>query len=200
MFVVGLTGGIGSGKSTVSEHFCQLGIDIVDSDAIAREVVAPGTAALQQIHKKFGDSVMQSDGRLNRAALRHIIFDQPDARQWLESITHPIIGQRTEELLAGASSPYVVFASPLLLQSGQHVLASRICVVDLPEAMQIARAASRDGAQLEAIKKIIRTQISREQRLSRADDIIDNGGTLENTLRQVETLHQQYLGFAKTAS
>ncbi|MBX2858562.1 MAG: dephospho-CoA kinase [Cellvibrionaceae bacterium] len=199
MFVVGLTGGIGSGKSSVSEHFASLGIDIVDSDEIAREVVEPGTPALQQIRNKFGDSVMLSDGRLNRAALRQIVFDQPKERRWLESLTHPIIGQRTEDLLAAAGSAYVVFSSPLLLQSGQDILATRICVVDLPEALQLARAASRDGAKLEAIKKIIRTQLSREQRLSRADDIIDNAGTLEATLRQVDALHLRYLDLAKAS-
>ena len=199
MLVVGLTGGIGSGKSTVSQRFSQLGIDIVDSDVIAREVVAPGTPALKKIHERFGNEAILENGNLNRSALRQIIFNAPQERQWLEALTHPIIGERTEAQLAAARSPYVIFASPLLLQSGQDRLASRICVVDLPEELQLERAAARDATRREAIKKIIETQVSREQRLARADDIIDNAGSLEQTLQQVAALHQQYLSMAASA-
>jgi len=197
-FVIGVTGGIGSGKSTVTDHFSRLGILIADSDVIAREVVAPGSEALNEISARFGNKVLNADGSLDRKQLRQIIFDRPEERQWLESVTHPRIRARRKELLTSAPPPYSILSSPLLIESGLQTEIQRLCIVDLPEDIQLQRASNRDGATAESISKIIAAQISRRERLKLADDIIDNSGTIEETLSQVETLHQQYIQLAES--
>jgi dephospho-CoA kinase len=197
MFVVGLTGGIGSGKSAASDFFEQQGIRVVDADVVAREVVEPGEAALNKIQEHFGNEVISADGQLNRAALRQIIFNKPEAKSWLESLLHPLIRQRMEQQLASAESPYAILSAPLLLEGELHHRCDRVLVIDIPEALQIERSCDRDQVSVSQIQAIIGSQISREHRLQKADDVIDNSGSLEDLQQQVEALHQQYLNYAK---
>ena len=199
MFIIGLTGGIGSGKTTVSDMFAELGVDIVDTDKVAREVVELGSDCLSQIQMHFGNTVIQQDGTLDRGALRHIIFAQPEEKIWLENLLHPVIRQETRRALAAGQSEYVILSSPLLLESSDADLVHRTVVVDLPEAMQIARAGARDGADEEQIRAIIATQMPREDKLHRADDVIDNSADLDHTRTQVEKLHAKYVELARHA-
>jgi dephospho-CoA kinase len=205
MYVVGLTGGIGSGKSTVSGLFKKLGTEIIDADLAARKVVEKGSSALPQITDYFGKDSLLEDGTLNRAYLRSQIFKHQEKRQWLESLLHPLIRMWIEQSLSKALSPYVIFESPLLLETSQHQLTDRILVVDIPENLQLLRATQRDGNNTEQIQAIIDTQISRKERLKWADDIIDNSETanIDNDCNhssklaaQVKELHQSYLTLA----
>jgi len=193
MLTIGITGGIGSGKSTVTDFFAQLGIDIVDADIVARDIVAPGTVCLEKIALHFGPHILDHNGHLNRRKLRDIIFTQPSERAWLEQLTHPLIQEATQHALSLATSPYRIYTAPLLLEVGQNTRVDRVLIVDVPEALQLARAGARDGATSESIRAIMNTQWSREQRLAKADDIIDNSRDITHTKTQVETLHQQYL-------
>lgn len=192
MFIVGLTGGIGSGKTTVSDHFQALGIAVVDADRVAREIVEPGSDCLQKIHKKFGDAILLQDGSLNRSVLRTTIFENASDRVWLEQLTHPLIRDIILKRLKQARSPYAVLSAPLLLESEAYTV-DRVLVVDLPETLQLKRAVTRDSASRAHIEKIIASQLSREARLKQADDIVDNSQSLEHTLAQVDQLHQYYL-------
>jgi dephospho-CoA kinase len=196
--IIGLTGGIGSGKSAASECFAQLGITIVDADIVAREVVEPGTAALQAIAEHFGPGILLADGSLDRAQLRRLIFATPAQKEWLEALLHPLINQRLRHQLDSATSAYAVFVSPLLLETRQHELADRIAVVDCSPETQIQRAASRDGIDPAQIKRIMATQLSRAERLARADDILTNQGDLAALKAQVQQLHLKYLGASGT--
>jgi dephospho-CoA kinase len=197
MYVVGLTGGIGSGKSAASDHFKQLGITIVDADYAAREVVKPGTSALQKIEQHFGDEIIQSNGKLDRGRLRQRIFASPDEKQWLETLLHPLIRTQMEMALQQAQSPYVILSAPLLIEGGLYQRCDRVLVVDIPETLQITRTANRDSNSEEQIKKIIGSQISRKERLQKADEILDNSGSLAELQQQVETLHTTYLNYAR---
>lgn len=196
MYIIGLTGGIGSGKSTVANCFSQLGIDIVNADEAARHVVEKGSPALSKIATHFGSKACLEDGTLNRAFLRKEIFEHPDKRQWLEELLHPLIKTWIQEALENSSSSYTILESPLLLETNQHTLADRILVVDVPEEIQISRAMQRDGNNNQQIEAIIDTQISREERIKRADDIIDNSGSSESLPEKVQALHQTYLQLA----
>lgn len=196
MYIIGLTGGIGSGKSTVANCFSQLGIDIVNADEAARHVVEKGSPALSKIATHFGSKARLEDGTLNRAFLRKEIFEHPDKRQWLEELLHPLIKTWIQEALENSSSSYTILESPLLLETNQHTLADRILVVDVPEEIQISRAMQRDGNNNQQIEAIIDTQISREERIKRADDIIDNSGSSESLPEKVQALHQTYLQLA----
>jgi len=196
MYIIGLTGGIGSGKSTVANCFSQLGIDIVNADEAARHVVEKGSPALSKIATHFGSKARLEDGTLNRAFLRKEIFEHPDKRQWLEELLHPLIKTWIQEALENSSSSYTILESPLLLETNQHTLADRILVVDVPEEIQISRAMQRDGNNKQQIEAIIDTQISREERIKRADDIIDNSGSSESLPEKVQALHQTYLQLA----
>jgi len=196
MFVVGLTGGIGSGKTAVSDRFKAKGITVVDADVVAREVVEPGTPALQQIAEHFGNDILQTDGTLNRAALRTRVFKDEAERKWLEQLTHPLIGQAIFNQLAAAKSSYVLFVSPLLIETSQRQLAERILVVDVPVETQVARTMTRDNNNETQVKAIIATQASREQRLAKADDVIVNDQGLAHLDAEVERLHQFYLELA----
>jgi len=196
MYIIGLTGGIGSGKSTVANCFSQLGIDIVNADEAARHVVEKGSPALSKIATHFGSKARLEDGTLNRAFLRKEIFEHPDKRQWLEELLHPLIKTWIQEALENSSSSYTILESPLLLETNQHTLADRILVVDVPEEIQISRAMQRDGNNKQQIEAIIDTQISREERIKRADDIIDNSRSSENLPEKVQALHQTYLQLA----
>ena len=200
MFVVGLTGGIGSGKTAASDHFKTLGIEIVDSDVASRIVVEPDTPALKAIAEHFGPDILSSDQSLNRAKLREKIFTNPDEKQWLENLLHPLIRQEITHGLQTASSPYVIFVSPLLVESGQETLCDRLLVIDVPEEIQLERTIQRDSNEAEQVKRIIASQASRNDRLAKATDVIENTAGLAQLQQQVEKLHQQYLTLAANKS
>ncbi|ENV43053.1 MULTISPECIES: dephospho-CoA kinase [Acinetobacter] len=192
-FILGLTGGIGSGKSAASQWFEQHGIVVVDADVVAREIVEVGQPALLQIQQAFGDWVLQEDGTLNRRALREHIFQSNDARRILESITHPAIRQSIIQQLQDAQSPYVILVSPLLFETNQHELTDHTLLIDASIELQIQRAAQRDGQNIEQIHRIIATQMPREQKQQLADDIVLNDGHLEHLYAHLQPLHEQYL-------
>lgn len=192
-WILGVTGGIGSGKSAATDHFQRLGITVVDADLAARVVVEPGQPALAAIAARFGAEMIDANGRLIRAALRERVFSDPAERKALEAITHPAIRDELVRQLAAATSPYVILASPLLWESGQAELTSHTLLIDAPEALQRARASTRDGVSPAQIDAIMAAQWRREQRLARAHDVIDNSGTLAELQAGVERLHQTYL-------
>ena len=200
MFVVGITGGIGSGKSAVTDHLETLGITVVDSDKVARVVVEPGTPGLAAIAQHFGEDILLADGRLDRAALRKIVFDNPDERKVLEGITHPRIRDEISRQLSEANSPYVVLSSPLLLESGQNTFADYVVVVDVPEEVQLTRTMARDDNSEALVKQIMAAQLDRKTRLSRADTSIMNDGSLEALYEHVKKLHEDLLARAAAAS
>lgn len=195
-FIVGLTGGIGSGKTAASDWFKAQGVTIVDADVVSREVVEPGTPALDRIRAHFGDRVLQADGALDRAALRHIVFGQPEERRWLEQLLHPLIAQEIVRQLAAARSPYAMLVSPLLFESGQKAFVARTLLVDVPEDVQVARTATRDRVAAEQVKAIMAAQMSREERRLRASDIVVNDGTLAELHANLLPLHHAYLAQA----
>lgn len=192
-FTLGLTGGIGSGKSAASQWFEQHGIVVVDADVVAREIVEVGQPALLQIQQAFGDWVLKEDGTLNRRALREHIFQFNDARRILESITHPAIRQSIIQQLQDAQSPYVILVSPLLFETNQHELTDHTLLIDASIELQIQRAAQRDGQNIEQIHRIIAAQMPREQKQQLADDIVLNDGHLEHLYAHLQPLHEQYL-------
>ena len=200
MYTIGLTGGIGSGKSAAEQFFAELGIKVVDADQSARAVVEPGMPALSDIQQHFGDEVIQSDGSLDRTALRARVFNNDTERQWLESLLHPLIDQHTRSELNAAQSPYAIYSAPLLIESGGHHKVDRVLVVDVPESLQIERASQRDGAKTQDIEAIMAHQCSRQQRLDVADDVIDNSDSLEALKEKVLSLHQQYLALSSEKS
>lgn len=192
-FILGLTGGIGSGKSAASQWFKTQGITVVDADIVAREIVEKGQPALQKIKEVFGDWVLLSNGELDRRALREHIFKDPLARQQLESITHPAIRAEIIQQLQAATSPYVILVSPLLFETNQHELTQRTLLIDASEDMQILRASQRDGQSIEQIQKIIAAQMPRHEKQKLADDIVLNDGHIDHLYAKLESLHQQYL-------
>ncbi len=194
--VIGLTGGIGSGKSAVSRCFEKLGIAVVDADVAARVVVEPGTPGLARIAEHFGPGVIDPNGALDRAALRRIVFADEAERRWLESVLHPLIGEEIRRGLREATSPYAVLVSPLLLEAGQDALAHRVLVVDVGEETQVTRTMQRDNNSGEQVRAIIAAQIGRAERLARADDVIENDGSLEELEPKVLALHRRYLELA----
>lgn len=197
MLVVALTGGIGSGKSSVSNRLASLGVPVIDTDEISHQLTAPGGDALRAIAQTFGPGVMRPDGSLDRAALRHLVFDDKAARKRLEAILHPRIRARMHERLAAVEAPYAVLVIPLLLETGQADVADRILVVDLPEAEQLRRVQVRSDLDAGQIRRIIASQTSRSLRLERADDVIDNSGDQRALYEQVDRLHREYLDLAK---
>jgi dephospho-CoA kinase len=198
--IIGLTGGIGSGKTAASDFFASKDITVVDADIVAREVVEPGEPAWLAITERYGSDVLQEDQSLNRAWLRQKVFTEPDELKWLESQTHPRIRDRLIQQLRDATSPYAVLVSPLLFESGQSTLVKRTLVIDVPVDTQVKRACSRDTNDEEQIRRIIAAQISREDRCSRADDVADNSGTLAQLHAQLEKLHHAYLTMATSAA
>jgi dephospho-CoA kinase len=196
MFILGLTGGIGSGKSAASKYFRDQGIAVVDADVVAREVVEPGQPALIAIEERYGAEALLDDGTLNRAWLRAKVFAEPDERKWLESQTHPRIRDNIIAQLNAATSPYAILESPLLFESGQSELVTRTLVIDVPEEVQVERASSRDGNEEEQIRRIIAAQLPRAERLQKADDAVDNSGNIEALYEQLAALHQSYLQLA----
>ncbi len=199
MLVIGVTGGIGSGKTAATDRFQTLGIKVVDADLASRVVVEPGRPALKAIEEHFGSGVIAADGTLDRRALREIVFANPDERKWLERLTHPLIAQEIVQQIQSSTSPYTILASPLLLESGQSRMAQRVLVIDVPEAVQIARTANRDNTTEAGVKAIIAAQMKREDRLTKADDVIVNDQSLEALHAAVDKLHQHYLELARTA-
>jgi len=192
MLVIGLTGGIGSGKSTVAEMFESLGVPIIDMDRIARQIVEPGQPALTQIKQAFGEKIVAASGQLNRQQLSKIIFDSAEKRHQLEAILHPLIRQETARQLAELKSPYCIVVIPLLLESEQHSLVDRVLVVDVPESLQITRTMQRDGISAAQVRKILAAQVGRDSRLNAADDVIDNSAAMEDIRHRVDELDQQY--------
>ena len=198
--VVGLTGGIGSGKSAASDWFAQQGINIIDADVIAHEVVAKGSSSLRKIQKKFGNWVLNANGEMDRAAVRTHVFTHPDALIELESITHPAIREAAKTQLAESKSPYVVLSAPLLIEAAEAGLANlcqRILVMDATEDTQLARASQRDAQSVQKIKAIMVNQLSREERNRYADDVVLNENDLAALYLQLEPLHQNYLTLAQ---
>lgn len=193
MLVVGLTGGIGSGKSTVSDIFAKFGVPIIDADTVARQVVKPDSYCLRQIVQHFGESILLKNGELNRKALREIIFNDKNEKKWLEELMHPVIRQEIQHQLESQSTDYCILSSPLLIETHQHELTDQILVVDVDEETQIDRTCARDNVAKEQVKAIQASQLSRKERLSYANDLIDNSVSVQETHAQVEHLHQKYL-------
>ncbi|AHY41817.1 dephospho-CoA kinase [Stutzerimonas decontaminans] len=192
-WILGLTGGIGSGKTAVADHFASLGVHVVDADQAARWVVEPGRPALAQIVAHFGEGILLPGGGLNRPALRERIFDNPAERQWLEQLLHPLIRAEVAQHLALAESPYAIMVSPLLIESGQYRQVDRVLVVDVPESLQVARTAARDQTSEEQVRSILKVQAAREERLKHADDVLVNDRDLAWLKGEVERLHRFYL-------
>jgi len=193
---VALTGGIGSGKSTVADRFAALGVPVIDADAAAHALTAPGQPLLADIERLFGPGLVDAAGTLDRAALRARVFANPAERKRLEALLHPRIRARMTEALAVAQGPYALLVIPLLLETGQTNLADRILVVDLPEAEQIRRVGLRSGLAEPQIRAILDAQVSRAERLARADDVIDNSGDAAALGPAVAALHHRYLELA----
>ena len=193
---VGLTGGIASGKSTVADMFRDLGVPIIDTDVIAREVVEPGQPALREIRDMFGDHVLRADGTLDRAAMRQLVFSDDDARRCLEAILHPRIGQATLAQAEAAGGAYQIIVVPLLTGSALREQMDRVLVVDCDVETQVQRLLDRDAESEAQARRILGAQASREDRLAIADDVIDNSGSLDDTHAAVLALHQRYLEYA----
>ncbi|TVS18118.1 MAG: dephospho-CoA kinase [Gammaproteobacteria bacterium] len=196
MLVVGITGGIGSGKTAVSDRFAARGIVVVDADLASRVVVEAGRPALAAIEEHFGSDVITAQGALDRAALRQRVFADSAERRWLEALLHPLIGDEIRTGLERSTSAYAILVSPLLFESGQVDMVDRVLVVDVPESLQVTRTAARDGNSEDQVRAIMAAQADRATRLARADDVIVNDGSLDDLDRQVEALHQRYLDLA----
>ncbi len=197
---MGLTGGIASGKTAVSRFFEQLGVPVIDADVVAREVVEPGGPALDAIVGKFGREVLDETGRLDRRRLRELVFAKPGLRRELEKLLHPEIRKRMREKVAQLHQDYVVLVIPLLFEVEQTDLVDRVLVVDAPESCQISRAMERDDSTRKEIEEIMAAQLPRDQRLARADDIIENRGTLEDLRDRVGKLDQFYRTIARSVA
>ncbi len=198
-FIVGLTGGIGSGKTTIANQFSELGVELVDADIIAREVVEQGTTGLSQIISHYGMDILDPSGNLDRTKLRSKVFDDEQERQWLNNLLHPLIRKQMLVAVKNAKSPYVIMVVPLLFENGLDSLVNTTLVVDIPPHEQVARTAKRDGVNSTQVEKIINRQISRKLRLSKADAVIDNTLPLEEVRKTVQLLHSSYLEQASTA-
>lgn len=196
-YIVGLTGGIGSGKSTIADLFADLGVPIVDADIVARQVVEKGSPLLAQIAVHFGEEMLTETGELNRAALRERIFNNDEEKQWLNHLLHPAIRAEMSAQLAAQTAPYCLFVVPLLIENNLTALCDRILVVDVKPETQLARASRRDNNKIQLIQQIMNAQVSREQRLSQADDVINNDQPLPQSLpelhQKVLELHRSYL-------
>lgn len=190
--IIGVTGGIGSGKSAATGFFAAKGIDVIDADVVSREVVVPGSTALAEISAHFGKQILLPDGNLNRKAMRARIFSDPDEKHWLESLLHPMIRTEIEQQLRRSDSPYVILSSPLLLETDQHSMTDRVLVIDTSEQQQIHRTSARDDTSTSAVRAIMATQLSRAQRLQRANDIIINDKDLAHLENEVNKLHEYY--------
>ena len=191
--IIGLTGGIGSGKTAVSDTFEELGIAVVDADLASRVVVEKGKPCLEEITKHFGSEILTENEELDRAKLREIIFQSEEEKHWLESLLHPAIARQIQDELSASTSPYTILVSPLLLETNQKDFCDKVLVVDVPVELQMERTLERDGVSEEQVKSIIKAQISREKRLELADEIIVNDGSLEDLQLAVKNLHQSLI-------
>ncbi len=200
MLKIGLTGGIGCGKSTVAKYFAELGITVIDADAISRLLTVPGSEVHNKIVDKFGTEVLKPNGELDRRYLRDQIFQNADAKQWLESLLHPIILQEILVQADAAKSPYCVLVIPLLLECDLQDIVDLVLVVDAPEDMQIQRGMERDKVTQTEIEAIMATQVSRKQRLAAADDVIVNNGSASELKAHVNKLHEKYSKYGKLTS
>lgn len=199
-YIVALTGGIGSGKSTIARAFARPGVGVVDADVIAREIVAPGMSALAEIERHFGSAVLQSDKTLNRRWLRTTIFARPQEQLWLNTLLHPLIRQQTHAQFARLTSvDYILWVIPLLIENQCQHEADRVLVVDVPQEIQIQRTMQRDGVSRQHVEQIIASQTSRSARLAQACDIIDNTGSQQAMQAQVDRLHSHYQQLALQA-
>jgi len=193
MLIIGLTGGIGSGKSVASDKFKSLGITIVDADVASRTVVEPGKPALKEIEDHFGSGIITAEGKLDRNNLREIIATDPEERKWLESVLHPKIGEQITKEISESTSVYTLFVAPLLLETNSQEMCSRVVVVDVPKDVQIRRTAKRDKVSPNQVEQMVAAQMEREKRLEKADDVLLNSGTIEDLEKQVEELHKKYI-------
>jgi dephospho-CoA kinase len=197
---IGLTGGIASGKSTVTQRFAELGVPVIDADVAARHVVEHGKPGLQQVVRRFGPGVLDASGNLDRAALRALIFSDSASRQALDAILHPLIRCDMERQAAMVKGPYLVMAIPLLIESGRaRDRVDRVLVVDVDEALQLERVQARDGSSETHARAILAAQASREARLAAADDVLRNSGSVADLRQAVDRLHEQYLQLAQTS-
>jgi dephospho-CoA kinase len=190
---IGLTGGIGSGKTAASDHFARLGAEVIDTDLLSRELVEPGQPALEEIVATFGEQLLTGDGRLDRSRLRTLVFGNPEARQRLEGILHPRIRAAMLHRAEQSEAPYVVFVIPLLFETGQQSLVDRVLLIDVPEDLQRRRVAARDRLDNEQISAVLRAQTDRDTRLRDAHDVVCNDGSLADLHAAIEKLHQKYL-------
>ncbi len=196
---IGLTGGIASGKTTVADFFAELGVPVIDTDVIAREVVTRGAPALVQIRDAFGDAVFSEDGSLDRQAMRRLVFSDADKRLRLEGILHPRIREAAVARAQAVTAPYMVIVVPLLVESPMQELMDRILVVDCSEDVQLSRLKARDAENEEQARRMIAAQASRDERLAIADDVVLNDADLDETRTKVEALHEEYLELSKSA-
>ena len=192
-FIVGLTGGIGSGKTTVANLFAALGVELVDADIVARQVVERGSEGLNAIRAHFGNDILLADGELDRAKLREHIFANPVEREWLNQLLHPLIRQHMLDAVKTATSPYVIMVVPLLFENGLDRLVNRTLVVDISPELQIERTVNRDKVDSAQVNNIINSQSSRAEKLAKADDVIDNQGQISTLECAVSALHLKYL-------
>jgi dephospho-CoA kinase len=199
MLRVGLTGGIASGKSTVAKLFAAIGIPVIDTDEIAREVVAPGSPLLARITERFGHGILNREGSLDRSALRAIVFAEPKARADLDALTHPAILERMRARAAASAGPYQILAIPLLVEKAASTEVDRVLVVDCDEEAQVRRLQARDGATLAEARAILAAQAPRATRLAAADDVIVNDADLHRLRDQVEDLHARYVALSRQA-
>ena len=197
MLIIGLTGGIGSGKSVASDKFKSLGIVVVDADVASRTVVEPGKPALKEIQDHFGSGIITAEGKLDRNKLREIIATDAKERKWLESVLHPKIGEQITKEISESTSIYTLFVAPLLLETNSQEMCSRVVVVDVPKDVQIQRTAKRDKVSSNQVEQMVAAQMKREKRLEKADDVLLNNGTIEDLEKQVEELHKKYIQMAE---
>jgi dephospho-CoA kinase len=196
-YVIGISGGIGSGKTTVTDLFAKYAIEVIDADVIAREVVEPGTPALKAIVDKFGQSVLDELGNLDRAKLRALVFKDSNVKNWLNQLLHPIIRQQMLLQTQQAKSAYCLLSVPLLIENKLHEQVDRVAIVDVHEQTQLQRTLLRDKTNEQQIRAIMSAQATRQERLTAADDIIDNNGKADDLAQQVTQLHKHYLQLAK---
>ena len=200
MLIIGLTGGIGSGKSTVAGYFAQHGVPVIDADRLARELVVPGSSAADEIAAVFGSNMLLPDGSLDRPRLRRLVFADPSERRRLEAILHPRIYAEMRRRTRVLRAPYCIWVIPLLVETAETALVDRVLVVDAPETQQEERVLAREGMDMETLKAILSSQASRAERLRAADDVIVNNADLVHLQRQVTALHHRYLALADTAA
>lgn len=196
-YVVGVSGGIGSGKTTVTNYFKKFNIDVIDADIVARQVVEPGTSGLNAIVGKFGQKILDQNGLLDRSQLRQLVFSDPENKKWINQLLHPAIRTEMVKQVQQANSVYCLLSVPLLVENNLYDMVDRVLIVDVSETNQLKRTLLRDKTNAQQIQAIMDSQASREQRLAVADDVIDNNDNPEKLLLQVELLHQSYLQLAK---